>query len=241
VRASDARQADLNFLSRLSDPTVVRRLVGDDEFERVTNLQQEGNTDTSPNDYWSLTILREVLEITRTRDVTDLFRTRGSVDTTRSWADALFDLVKAFPDTTYASYAAHYAGCSYAALCYGRTQEVVRGERIPGQKKERKAEAERVVALTKEDQDCSRALEAFALAVEAADEYLKPRVLFQQALMLMSRGELDEGKRLLKAAEGLATGDNTILEWTGKIREQLDRQAAIQAKDDKSNGESPRP
>lgn len=151
-------------------------------------------------------------------------------DDVRVWGEKLLELAMEEPDSTYTPYVAYYAGCCYARLALGKSLDVVRNERAAGVQQDKAERAARIAALVKADSDTERASKAFDLAARRADEYMKPRILYQQGHLAKVKGNVSEARRLLSAAEAAAPGDTTIARWSAKLRKQLGDGDQLEAK-----------
>ena len=137
-------------------------------------------------------------------------------------AEMLLTLAKEIPKSSYAPYAAYYAGCCYASIASNRITESIRaGKR--DRESFRDAQTRLLIPLVKRDADATTAAEAFELASDNGDDYLKPRALYQQSLFSASVGAFDDAEKLLTEALQVAPGEGTIQEWTDKARKGADR------------------
>jgi len=220
IHAERASQSDLAFLERISDPDLLRHLFGEDFFDRQTDTVRERMLAPSGADYRALKVIARLLEATRADDPGEVVRPRGGIESALKWADALLPLAKEFPESSYAPYAAYYAGCCYLAAG---------GDVLEKTMKERGIEdsaltAKKLQALAAEPEaalHCGKAEEALSLAANHADLYLKPRAVYMQAALLGMRGQWDEMERLLDKALAEAPGEGTIQQLVDRARRGL--------------------
>lgn len=208
--------ADLDFIEGLGEPALMRAMFGFDVFERQTGTAVEYYADPGVR---ALEVIGRLLYATRARDPLNVERPKGDAHQT---ADTLLKLAKGIPKSSYAPYAAYYAGCCYAATGLARNIEKIRSARIPGEPKDRVVEANQRAALVRKDPDCAKALDAFAFAARRADDYLKPLALYQQAFLQVFRGAFDEAERLMTQAEAVVPGTGTIESWIADVRSELE-------------------
>ena len=221
VKVGAPRACDVGFLSRLSDSLFLHQLFGRDLFANSPEEFREWVHSGAGADYRALIVIAELLKATREEWVGSAVEGRHSEDELRKWGEALFALARDIPDSCYAPYAAYYAGCCYSTMSLNRAIETVRGRRTAGQPKDRGAEAEQLIDLAKKDRDCTQAYEAFAVAAERGDAYLKPRALYQKGVVCSFSGRWDEMERLLDEALENAPGRGTIYDMVSKVREDL--------------------
>lgn len=223
IEVAPALEADLEFLARLADPNLLRHLFGEDFFDRQTETVREKMLSPSGADYRALKVISQLLKATRAASLENVFlgHKLPKEEDKRRWGDALFQLAKEIPDSSYAPYAAYYAGCCYAVIGQNQIITTVRSRRVPGQRKDKLAETKLRFELTRKNRDCTRAYEAFVLAAERADDYLKPRALYQQAMLRGCAGKLEEMELLLSKAEAVVPGKGTIQKMVDKQREQM--------------------
>jgi len=214
--------ADQGFLDELSDPDLLRHLFGEDFFERETDAGRERILSPEAADFRALTIIRELLEATREKVTWEIFAgPKWPEERIRFWGDSLSELAKEFPDSSYAPYAAYYAGCCYSAMGYNRMVKAIRANRVPGKHKDLVADAKLCRDLAKKDADCAYATEMFAFAAERADAYLRPRALYQQASLRVPYGDFDGVDRFLDQAMEAAPGKGTIETMVTKFRADI--------------------
>ena len=210
-----ATQADLGCLSRVSDPEFLRHLFGKDALEGSPN-EEFRKWVKSPDgaDFRSLLVIAELLEATRANEPGDVVGPRGGLENALKWADALLALAKEFPDSSYAPYAAYYAGCCYVGAL--------------GQ--ENKEKHKEMVSLAgKESAYYGKAKEALSFAVERADAYLKPRVLYHQAFLHLFGAEFDRVDESLDEALEAGGREGTIQKIVDKLRSDMHRTREKQA------------
>ena len=212
--------ADLKFLSRISGPKIMRLLGGEEFFERQARIAIEWG----PNPDVRATAMLGTIMHANTNQITDTpllgCAPKGDLHKT---AEALFAIATDLPDSSYAPYAAYYAGCCYTRQVLGHVMQTVRGARKPGAGKDRAAEAKAKFALSKNDPNCAKALRAFRFAAERGDDYLAPRAYYQQAVLRTWNGAFDDAEALLAKSEQMAHGAGTIKNICDEFRKQMDR------------------
>jgi hypothetical protein len=238
VELAPPLDADREFLERLADPSLLQRLFGEDFFDQQTESFLDRILAETGADHRALTVIVPLLKATRAPNPQEAARPRQSAENARTWAEAMYELAKELPDSSYAPYAAYYAGCCYSAVAIARIVETVQDERIPGERKDRIAEVKRRFALAKTDSELGKGLKAFAVAADHGDEYLKPRALYQQAFIQAFAGKLDDAEALLSEAEAVAPGEGTVREMIERVRQEICefKQKLQQADDPNSAG-----
>lgn len=238
VEVGPAREADLAFLDRLADPDLLRYLFGDDFFDRQTETVRERMLAPSGADMRALKVIARLLQATRATSASNVFLDHKlpKEEDKRRWGDTLSELAEAIPESSYAPYAAYYAGCCYSMIGLIQVAEGIQANQVPGQPKDRAAETELRFSLTKKNTDCARACKAFGFAARRGDDYLKPRALFQQAVLRASSGALDEVEQLLSKAEQIVPGEKTIQKMSGKLRKRVCKFKESRAQQKESTG-----
>lgn len=213
-------RADLHFISGLADEDLARYIFGADFFERQTGDAIQHVADPEVR---AVGVIGRLLYATRGRSPETVMGLAGPKGDVGKAADSLVTLAKEIPDSSYAPYAAYYAGCCYAAIGTKTVIETIRARRVRGQRKDRAAEAELRYSLAEKDRDFAKAHAAFAVAAERGDAYLKPRALYQQGFLRIFAGALDQGEKLLDRALDAGGEEGTIRTMVDKLRGQMAR------------------
>ena len=139
---------------------------------------------------------------------------------------ALLELAKESPDSSYAPYAAYYAGCCFTTTSRIAVNAQGQKEASEGRFENDTTHRRRLYALHKADPRSAKGKEAFLFAAERGDEYLKSRALYQSARLTLSRGELEEADELISRAELAAPGSGTVGDLIQKLRSNFDAKRA---------------
>ena len=197
--------SDLGFLRRVSNAELLGTL-----FPGPPNDIQEaagGNAfSSSYSDLLAVAVIGELLKATRADEPGDVVGPRGGLENALKWADALFALAKEFPNSSYAAYAAYYAGCCYVGAL--------------GQENKDKHK-EIVSPAGKGSAYYGKATEALGFAVERADAYLKPRALYHQAFLYLCSAEFDQAEDSLEDALEVGGEKGTIQKIVDKLRHDM--------------------
>ena len=204
IKVERAQPADLAFISRVSAPEFFRRLVGEDVVARLTGQARDVVADPNRSEFrWSI-VIRRLLEATQQRE--PLEGAHESEEAFLRWASTMFDLAREFSESSYAPYAAFYAGGGYVGyLC-----EVLYKEEV-GSKALRQHEL------------FNRAEEALRLAVEHGDSYLRPRAIYQQARLRAIVGDWEEAEDLLTKVDQVGNEGGTMATFTEELRKDIVR------------------
>lgn len=213
VLVSTAHADDIAFVSRLGDTQFFQELVGEDVLNRLTGKARELTIDPSASVFRFSVVLRPLLASTAT--IEPLEGEHRSAQAFRRWTDTMFGLASELPDSTYAPYAAFYAGGGYVGyLCEHLFKDEVPSDAIREERLFKKAE------------------EALKLAVEHGDSYVRPRALCQQARLHAIIGAWEETEHLLSRAlevAGVRGTLNTLVEHlrraTRGLKERDERRA----------------
>ncbi len=213
IEVANAVVADLDFISGLSEPALMRAMFGEDFFERQTGnaVRQYANPEAR-----AVKVIGRLLYATGENWVGDNMREAGPLGDIHDAADMLLSLAKRFPESSYAPYAAYYAGCCYFAACVDATEEAIRTQKKLGGLTDDRALGKFRVNFLKQNPDSAGANEAFKFAAQRADDYLKPRVLYQHGTSRLFSFDFVEAERLLMNSVQVASGDRTIQEWFDK-------------------------
>jgi len=237
-------QPDLTFLSRVSAPVLLRRLFGRDNSEyraeeRLAWVLSPENTDER-----ALIVIAELLQATQQREPGFAVRRRETEEEMRIWGEQMLELAKELPESSYAPYAAYYAGCCYMGASANRRKEATLAEMREVEDKSldnvRAASARALVRLAHTDEDVGRALEAFELATERADDYLKPKALYQVGACRTIKGDFGGAGKAADLADAAFDGEGEIKAWTQGLRKQIDEfRKAVGAPDHADNRPAP--
>lgn len=181
-------EADLQFLARAGDRGFQAEVLGLDPPERGTT------------DLLALGLISGVLEYAQD-DPGEEGRFRGEL----SWADAMMDLAREFPESSYAPYATFFAGRVY----HGHLGKAVEPEIIT-------PDAKKHPFYKKSD-------EALRFAVDHGDAFLKPRALCSLAFLRACATLWDDAENLLTQSLRTARGQRVIGRVVGKLRRDIPR------------------
>jgi hypothetical protein len=210
-----AVEADSAFMARISNGELLLALFGQNAFSEDV---RERLLLPSAHDFRALTVIGELLKATRGSEFGSGMSAPKSAEEVRRWADTMWALAREIPDSSYSPYAAYYAGCCYAVLGLERAREVERAQREGGVPKGNVTQFQRRSAAFREDATSTAAREAFLFANERGDAYLKPRAIYQRAVISLWLDRREEMNNLLDAALTEAPGEQTIREWVITLR-----------------------
>lgn len=213
VEVEPPTQADLDFIAGLGGRNLMRAMAGEDFFERQTGDAIEHVSDPEVR---AVGVIGRLLYATREGWVGDIMRVAGPRGDARNAAEMLLNLAKEIPESSYAPYAAYYTGCCYYASCFEEAEEAVRSRNKEVEFKSDLAQGKYRVAQLKRNPDTVKAYEAFTLAAQRADDYLKPRVLYQHGTMRLSSLDFDEAEQLLTEASRVVPGERRLQKWFDK-------------------------
>lgn len=219
VTISPILAADRSFLRRISDSRLLRNLWGRDLYENSPGDYRAWVHSEDGRDVRALTVIAELLEATRDDEPWVAARRQGPPETGTVWPDTLWSLAEEFPESSYAPYAAYYAGCGYLS-CLAQTMKHEHGR-----------------LLLPEARECTyhgKAEAALTFAIERADVYLKPRATYMKAFLAICAAQWDDGETLLNDAQQQAPGEPTITEWVTQLRRSVARE---RGKDTSSHGQ----
>jgi hypothetical protein len=224
IRVGPISPPDREFLSRISDPGLLRQLFGADFFERRTDTVRDRMLSPSASgaDFRALCIIAELLKATEYQEPWSTARERGSMESMMVWADVLWKLAQEFPESSYAPYAASYAGCCYLTSAFERFR-TERNARGISDRKMTRAQFDLLSSSARNAGPFKKAEAALAFAVTHADAYLKPRALFYSTFVHFMRGDADAFASTLDAVSVAAPGDTVLTSWIPEQRKELDR------------------
>ena len=219
VQVKPAQRVDLDFIARVGEVEVARTLFGRDPAEGRGDIEGERYGDAEVR---AARVISVLLRATRADDPGSALSGRTSMDNVIEWAKTLAGLAKEFPESSYAPYAAYYAGCCYLAVGADVLEKIMKEREI----QDSSLTGDKLRALTDEPEVASyylKAQNALTLAADRADLYLKPRAIYLQAGLVGTRGEWDEMERLLDKALAEAPGKGTIRQLVDGARRDLAR------------------
>ncbi len=194
VVIADARPSVVAFLDRIAK----------DEF--FAKLAKAHGWSNPPKGMATRTLAVIDALLTATTAVEPLEGEFATAEGYRIWTDAMLDLSRDLSASGYAPYAAFFAGAGYVGLVCELPQYV-----------DMEVEQRRRRPLVAQASD---ALEA---ALKGADNYLKPRVVCQQARLSACLGSWDDADRLLDEANSLAGSDAGAQQLIGQMRQYIAR------------------
>lgn len=214
VEVGEPLNQDAEFLARISDPDVLRRLFASNVLGWL--VDKDG-------DIRALHVIRRLLNATRLAEPLE-GGGWGRYESTELFLmsmDTMFALAKELPESSYAPYAAFYAGGGYIThLCHS--------DEIPGD----------VPKDLRSHPLYQKIKEALSFAVEHGDSYLRPRAIFQQARLHVVMGSWDDAEdKLIEAEQGVGEG-GTIGEFAEIARNDIIRLKKRQL--DRGNGDTAR-
>jgi hypothetical protein len=175
---TDARASDVAFLNRIA------------KDELFAKLERARGWSNRPEDMPTRALAVVDVLLSATTAPEPLQGEFATIECYQTWTDAMLDLSRDLPDSGYAPYAAFFAGAGYVGLVCELPEYV--GMDV---------EQRRSQALV------ARARGALEAAVSGADDYLRPRVVCQQARLSACLGSWDDADRLLDKASSLAGPD----------------------------------
>ena len=241
IEVEPARRCDLDFLARISDARFLRDLLGKDLFEKSPAEFRGWVQSASGADYRSLIVIAELLQATRADNALEAARPRKDIDDAVTWANALLPLAQQLPESSYAPYAAYYAGCCYSAASLTQATDAIRERRSRGEVFDELQEGKDRADFIKHSEVSAKAFEAFAMAARRADAYLKPRVLYQHGYLRLFAFEFDEAERLLSEAAQAAPGEGAVQGWIDEARAGIEVVKARAGDAAKQNGDRANP
>lgn len=186
---------DSDFLDSISPPDFVRFLMGASFFRNKPDMLRKKMLSEAGTDGRALRVIAELLKATQVHEPLDVGRMRGwSEEEYAPHAAPFLKLARDFPDSTYAPYAAYYAGCLYLALVEMET------------KREFDQPSPRVSA----GENYKFAEEALRFAADRGDPYLKPRALYMSALLRAYSADWRRVESALNETAKAGAGDR----WT---------------------------
>ena len=197
---------DLTFLARLADPDLTRAMFGEDFFDRQSDAIREKMLAPEGAERRALKVIAQLLLATRADEPGDVVGPRGSIENGLKWAEALFALAKELPESSYAPYAAYYAGCCYVTAL---------GQENKDKHKEIVSPAGRESAYYRKARD------AFSLAVARADAYLKPRALYHEGFLHLCGAEFEQAEKSLEEALQVGGEQGTIQKIVDRLRHDM--------------------
>ena len=216
-----ARAADVAFVERLSDPDILRRLLGEDFFDRQPEEYRERLLSSEGRDQRALTVIAELLKATRELWAPDVVGDRSGEAGIRVWGDALRALVEDLPESSYAPYAAYYAGCCYSVISLNKAIEEVRAKRVPGKRKDRLDEVRQRGVLLTADPDFEQARKMFELVSKDGDTYSRPLGIYQSGFLHLMAREWGDAERFFQTVLETAPGHATLSARIDELRAEM--------------------
>lgn len=210
--------ADLAFIERLADPKLCRLILGQRWYDEFMDPRVQHYPEVETR---AVKVIGRLLYATRGKACEDAVRIAGPQGDRLATAEALLALARDIPDSSYAPYAAYYAGCCYGATGYRNALNTVREERVDGKLSSRAAESRRRFTLMEKDSDCDTAIQALKIAAQRGDDYLKPKALHQIAFLRGLGGAFDEAEHLLTQAEQVVPGEGGVEQLANRLRKSL--------------------
>ncbi|MCH8148377.1 MAG: hypothetical protein IH987_10345 [Planctomycetes bacterium] len=215
--------ADLAFIEGLADPALCRLILGQRWYDEFMDPNVQHYSELEPR---AVKVIGRLLYATRGKTPESAMGTASPQGDMVNTAKALLDLANEIPDSSFAPYAAYYAGCCFASTSGYAVDKQGQKEASEGRFEDETAHRRRLYVLHKADPRSAKGKEAFLFAAERADEYLKPRAIYQAARHTLSRGELEEADELICRAELAAPGSGTVGDLVQKLRSNFDRNRA---------------
>lgn len=188
VEVGAPTEADLQFLARAGDRDFHAEIFGVDPPERGTR------------DLLALGIVSLLLQHAQ-----DDPGEEGSVKGELAWADAMMGLARELPESSYAPYAAFFAGRIY----FGHLGKAL-GPR-------------QITPNAKTNEFYRKADEALRFVVKRGDPFIKPRALCSLAFLRVCVGSWVESERFLTEAEKSAGGQGVVDRVVNKMRYDIRR------------------
>lgn len=186
VEVGAPTEADLQFLTRAGDRDFLADVLG-------VNPPEGGTTDLL-----ALGLIAELLELAQ-----DDPGEEGSLQGKLSWADAMINLAREFPESSYAPYAAFFAGRIY----HGHLAKELSPQQI--------------TPAAKEQNFYKKSDAALRFAVDHGDPFLKPRALCSLAYLRACATLWDDAETLLAQSVEAAHGQGVVERTAGKMRHDI--------------------
>ncbi|HNO79874.1 MAG TPA: hypothetical protein PKN33_17640 [Phycisphaerae bacterium] len=225
-----SRTEDRRFIERLGSLELLTYLMGDEWIQSLPESISESLMASDGTNGRALIIIAELLEMTRVNEPLKILDSDYDRETAIKWADQLWKIAKDIPDSSYAPYAAYFAGCCYSAISSSDAIAEVRALRVPGESKDKLGEAKQRFQLTHDDTRFKEGLEAFRFAVDRGDAYLQPLASYQQAFLLAMGGEFKESEEISAEVERSSFASRNVKKWTQDLTKEI-RQFKEQAAD----------
>ena len=211
IPVASANEQDSRFLRHLGSEQFFRNLHPEFQFPEPVLQKWSGNV----GDLRALILIQRLVEGIELFDPPVLFRTWKTPEQLLRAAQAFSLLAKEFPESTYAPYAAYYAGCAYSSLTA---------------KKNREEHGNLVSKAAIGSTDYRAAMEMLTLAQDLGGAFIGNRVEYQRTLLLCYANQLDSATMLANGA--VAESDDSVLRvHVSKIRKEISGQKQKRAKD----------
>jgi|GEM_PF-1828042 len=220
VEVLESSEADLAFIERLADPQFCRLMLGEKWYDQFIDPKRDYYSEPERR---AVKVIGRLLYATRDKLAEGAMGTAGPQGDMEASGHALLELAKEFPDSSYAPYAAYYAGCCLTTTSKMSVREQAQKEVSEGRNEDVTERRRRKYAWLKDDPSSAKGKEAFLFAAERGDAYLMPRALYQAARHCKYRGELEETDALLTRAEVAVPGSGTVADWVKESRAVFNR------------------
>lgn len=222
ITVKSPRPDDIKFLERLSDVTLLKDLFGEGVFDDYPKHSREKLLSSQGEDARALMVVQELLQATRESVSWEIAGLRnGSLDSALRWADVLWEMAQEMPDSTYAPYAASYAGCAYSAQVCATFWNAKQDRQSKGQTISGPAEYDVLTAAARNDAHFATANAALDFAGSHGDAYLRPRALYYKSFICWLSGDLELARSFLDKASSAAPGEPTLTKWILELRTEL--------------------
>jgi hypothetical protein len=202
----EASPEDEAFLARLADPELVRRLLGQDFFDRQTTTVKDRLLAADGADARALRVISRLLLATRANEPVDAVRAGGGHADAQVWAESLWAIAEEYPGSSYAPYAAYYAGCCRLAAATV-TNHASTGRQIS--------------AKAKTDPDYVSALTCLRFARLHGDRYLQPRACYMEACASIVASDFGEAARQADELAPRVAHDRALREQVAQLKWSL--------------------
>ena len=215
--------ADLQFIERVAEPRFLRRLFGKDPFDSYTSEAKNWVARPEAVDHRASLVIARLLEATRAKEPNAVIALGTSLENAVVWADSLWEIAQALPESSYAPYATYFAGCVYLSKAFADRQSWMK-EQGMGERGLDDHKRDAIIAHIRDNADYSKADGVLRMAANSADEYLKPRVLYMLAMHRAGAFDLESAETMLDHATKAAPGRGTVQELVDYLRSEIARE-----------------
>lgn len=205
-------EPDLRFLRRAGSPALLRKLFGQEFFEQQGEQARERMFGVDGEDIRALKVIARLLRATRADHCGGVIRSGQSLEDARVWANALGELAKTIPESSYAPYTAFYAGCVYSALVGHEEYQRMIKEGLEKSLSRTKQETEAISNRVQAHPDYIEGEGLLRAAVADGDTYLKPRAQYMLGMHRATALDWQGAEKMLAASLQSAPGDRTLEE-----------------------------